>query len=77
MLATVLKSERAVQASIAIVRAFVRLRKMIVSHADLARKINELEKRYDDTFAVVFDAIRTLMNPPESKRKRIGFDTDH
>lgn len=76
MLASVLKSERAVQANIAIVRAFVRLREMLVSHADLARKIDELEKRYDKNFAAIFDAIRTLMFPPESERKRIGFDTD-
>ena len=76
ILASVLKSERAVQASIAIVRAFVRLREMLVSHADLARKIDELEKRYDRNFAAVFDVIRTLMNPPESERKRIGFDTE-
>lgn len=76
MLSNVLQSDRVVQASIVIVGAFVRLREMLVAHADLARKFDELEKRYDKNFAAVFDAIRTLMTPSDPKRKRIGFDTD-
>ena len=73
MAANVLNSERAVQASVEVVRAFVRLRQMRASNAELARKLEELEKKYDAQFKVVFDAIRQLMTPPESKRKQIGF----
>jgi phage regulator Rha-like protein len=73
MAANVLSSERAVQASVAVVRAFVRLRQMIASNAELARKLVELELKYDAQFKVVFDAIRQLMTPPEPKRKQIGF----
>lgn len=54
-------------------RAFVRLRQMLASHADLARKLEELDKRYDALFRVVFEAIRELMAPPEPKRRQIGF----
>jgi hypothetical protein len=54
-------------------RAFVRLRKLLASHADLARKLEELEKKYDSQFKVVFDAIRQLMAPKEGQRKKIGF----
>jgi hypothetical protein len=73
MLATVLNSPIAVHASIQVVRAFVRLRKMIASNKDLARKIEELEKKYDAQFKVVFEAIRELMQPPETKKRKIGF----
>ena len=73
MLSTVLRSKRAVQVNIEIMRAFVRLRRMIASHAELASKLNALEKKYDTQFKVVFDAIRQLMIPPEPKRKAIGF----
>jgi hypothetical protein len=73
MLATVLNSPIAVHASIQVVRAFVRLRKMIASNKELARKIEELEKKYDAQFKVVFEAIRELMIPPEPKRRCIGF----
>jgi hypothetical protein len=73
MLATILNSPIAVQASIQVVRAFVRLRQMLASNADLARKLDTLERKYDAQFKVVFDAIRQLMTPPEPKRKRIGF----
>lgn len=61
MLSSVLRSPRAVQVNIAIMRAFVRLREMLASHAELARKLDELERRYDDQFAQVFEAIRELM----------------
>ncbi len=73
MAANVLNSKRAVKTSVQVVRAFVRLRRMLVSNAELARKLEELEKKYDAQFKVVFDAIRQLMTPPEPKRKQIGF----
>jgi hypothetical protein len=74
MLSRVLRSSRAVQVNIAIMRTFVRLREMLLSNADLSRKLAMLEKKYDAQFKVVFDAIRELMIPPEPSRKRhIGF----
>jgi len=73
MLATILNSPVAVQASIQIVRAFVKLREILATHKDLARKLNEMEKKYDAQFKAVFDTIRQLMTPPETKRQRIGF----
>jgi hypothetical protein len=73
MLSNVLHSKRAVQVNIAIMRAFVRLREMLATHKDLARKLDEMEKRYDAQFKVVFDAIRELMQPPEPKKRKIGF----
>jgi hypothetical protein len=74
MLSSVLKSKRAVQVNIAIMRAFVELREMLSSHKDLARKLEAMEKNYDEQFRVVFDAIRELMTPPKSPPKRkIGF----
>lgn len=77
MLSSVLRSKRAVQVNIEIMRAFVRLRQLLASHADLARKLDALEKKYDAQFRVVFDAIRQLMEPPpETKRKPIGFATE-
>jgi phage regulator Rha-like protein len=75
MLSSVLHSERAIQVNIAIMRAFVQLREMIGSNKGLARRLNELEKKYDSQFRVVFEAIRELMAEPESKVKRIGFKT--
>lgn len=73
MLSTVLNSPRAIHVNIEIMRAFVRLRQMIVSHAELARKLDGIEKKYDAQFRVVFDAIRQLMAPPTTKGRRIGF----
>jgi len=73
MLSSVLRSSRAVQVNIAIMRTFVRLREMLLSNADLARKLADLENKYDAQFKVVFDAIRELMLPPESPRRKIGF----
>ena len=61
------------QVNIAIMRAFVMLRQMLASNAELAQKLETLEKRYDHQFKVVFDAIRELMTPIEPKRKQIGF----
>ena len=75
MLSSVLHSERAIQVNIAIMRAFVQLREMIGSNKGLARRLNELEKKYDSQFRVVFEAIRELMTEPELKTKRIGFKT--
>jgi hypothetical protein len=73
MLASVLNTPIAVAASIQVVRAFVRMRYILATHEELARRLDELEKKYDRQFAVVFDAIRQLMTPPEIKRKPIGF----
>jgi hypothetical protein len=70
MLSSVLNSELAVQVNIEIVRVFVRLRRMLASHTDLARKLDVLEKKFDAQFKVVFDAIRSLMTPPGGKPKR-------
>ena len=75
MLSSVLRSERAIQVNIAIVRAFVRLREIIGSNKVLARRLAELEKKYDAQFRVVFDAIRELMEEPKQKSGRIGFKT--
>jgi hypothetical protein len=73
MLSSVLHSERAVHVNIEIMRAFVRLRQILSSNVELARKLNALEKKYDAQFKVVFDAIRQLMTPPAKPRRRIGF----
>lgn len=73
MLANVLRSRTAVQTSIKIIEAFIHLRELAITHADLARKINAMEKKYDDQFKAVFDAIRQLMAPPEKKKRLIGF----
>jgi hypothetical protein len=76
MLSSVLRSPRAVAVNIEIMRAFVRLRQLLASHGDLARRLNELEKKYDVQFRAVFDAIRQLMATPDPpKRRRIGFHT--
>jgi len=73
MLSSVLNSERAIQVNIAIMRTFTQMRQMIASHTEFARKLADLEKKYDAQFRVVFDAIRQLMTPPEKPRGRIGF----
>jgi hypothetical protein len=74
MLSSVLHSPRAVAVNVEIMRAFVRLRALLATHADLARKLEVLEQKYDGQFRVVFDAIRLLMAPGVSaERKRIGF----
>jgi len=75
MLSSVLRSQRAVQVNIEIMRAFIRLRQMLASNAELARKLDELEKKYDAQFKEVFEAIRQLMIPPEPKRRPLGFQT--
>ena len=74
MLSSVLRSPRAVKVNMAIMRAFVRLRELLMSNADLARKLLALENKYDAQFRVVFDAIRELMEgPPPPPKPRIGF----
>lgn len=73
MLSSVLRSERAVEVNIAIMRAFVQLREMLASNEELSRKLKQMEKKYDEQFKIVFEAIRQLMAPTETKKKKIGF----
>ena len=73
MLSSVLRSERAVEVNIAIMRAFVQLREMLASNVELSRKLKQMEKKYDEQFKIVFEAIRQLMASPETKKKKIGF----
>jgi hypothetical protein len=73
MLSSVLRSKRALMVNIEIMRAFVRLRQILSANANLARKLESLEKKYDAQFKVVFDAIRELMAPPQGKKRPIGF----
>ena len=73
MLSSVLRSRRAITVNIEIMRAFVKLRQMLASNAELSRRLDELESKYDRQFKVVFDAIRRLMTPPVPARKQIGF----
>src|SRR5437667_8421595 len=75
MLSSVLNSERAIEANIVIMRAFVRLREMMLSNHELNRKINALEQKYDEKFKVVFAALRKLIAAPEKPRREIGFKT--
>ena len=73
MAASVLNTPQAVQMSVFVVRAFVRLRQLLASNAALARKLAALEKKYDAQFKVAFDAIRKLMTPEAKPRREIGF----
>ena len=73
MLANVLKSDKSIQASIQIVRAFVHLRELLAGHREMAIKLAQLEKKYDSQFKIVFDAIRNLMETPRLQKNRIGF----
>ena len=75
MLSSILNSEGAIEVNIQIMRTFTRLREMLLSHKDLQRKIEEMEKKYDYQFKVVFDAIKQLLEPSEKPKKRIGFLT--
>lgn len=74
MLSSVLNSERAIRVNIELMRAFSRLRHVMSTQSDLARRLDELEQKYDDHFKVVFDALRQLMAPPEVTDRRIGFE---
>jgi hypothetical protein len=76
MLSSVLRGKRAVRVNIEIMRAFVRLRRMLQANTVLARQLRDLEKKYDSQFKVVFDAIRQLMVPADKKRHRIGFKAE-
>ena len=78
MLSSVLRSKRAIQVNIAIMRAFVTFREMLATHKDLADKLADLEQKYDKKFRVVFDAIRQLMAQPtlDQQRRQIGFSYD-
>jgi DnaJ-domain-containing protein 1 len=69
----VLRSKRAVRVTIEIMRTFVRLRRMLATHEDLARELRALERKYDAQFKVIFDAIRQLMSPKDPPKARIGF----
>jgi hypothetical protein len=73
MLSSVLRSRRAIQVNIQIMRTFTRLRELLAGHADLRRKIEELERRYDGQFRAVFEAIRGLIDAPARKIRKIGF----
>ena len=73
MLSSVLRSARAVEVNIAIMRTFVQLRRLMDSNRDLARKIEALEEKYDEQFAVVFEAIKQLITPAPEPPRRIGF----
>lgn len=76
MLASVLRSPRAVEASIAVMRTFVQLRGLLASHAELAARLDALEGRYDGQFEAVFEAIRALMAPPPAPARRLGFQVE-
>jgi len=76
MLSSVLRSARAVQVNIAIMRAFVSLREMLASHRELAARLEQMDKTYDAQFKVVFDAIRALIEAPPASARRIGFRTE-
>jgi ORF6N domain len=75
MLSSVLRSSRAVQVNVAIMRTFVRLREMLATHEELRRKIDAMEKRYDARFQAVFDIIRQMLETPIPSKKPIGFHT--
>jgi len=73
MISSVLNSKVAIQVNIQIMRTFTRLKEIIMSHKDLQRKIENMEKKYDQQFRVVFDAIKQLLIPPEKPKRKIGF----
>jgi len=76
MLSGVLNSNRAIAVNIQIMRAFTQLRRMLLTNVDLRRKIEEIEKKYDKRFLIVFEAIRQLLEPPAEKKRIIGFHAD-
>ena len=76
MLSSVLKSKRAVRVNIEIMRTFVKLREILSTHKALARKIEQMERKYDAQFKVIFDAIRELMAPPKRQKRQIGYHTE-
>ena len=76
MLSSVLNSERAIQVNIQIMRTFTKIREMLIQHKDLKHKIEEMEKKYDAQFKIVFNAIKELMSQPEKPIRKIGFKTE-
>lgn len=76
MLSSVLRSSRAIQVNISIMRTFTKIRSLLLSHEDLIRRLNKLESEYDENFRVVFKAISNLLNTPEKPRKKIGFSAE-
>ena len=73
MLSGILNSERAINVNIAIMRAFVQMRRLMETHKELAKKIEELESKYDEQFSMVFEAIRQLIQQENEPRKPVGF----
>jgi len=73
MLSSVLRSKKAVEVNISIMRAFILLRQYAISHKELLKKIKELEKKYDHNFAEIYEALNSLLNPPPVKRKKVGY----
>jgi len=73
MAANVLNSQRAIEASVYVVRAFVKMREVLATRKELLRRVDDMELKYDAHFKVVFDAIRALMEPPKIPRRRIGY----
>ena len=76
MLSSVLNSRRAIQVNIQIMRTFTKIREMLATHKELKQKIEEMEKKYDYQFKVVFDTIKQLIEPPQKPKRRIGFLSD-
>lgn len=79
MLSSVLNSDRAIEVNIQIMRVFVKIKEFVLTHHELARKIEELERKYKDQdkkFVLVFEAIKQLMAPPVSPKRKIGFQKD-
>jgi len=74
MVASVLNTTKAIEISVFVVRAFVKMREMVVSNKEIVRRLDNLEKKYDSQFKVVFDALRALMAPPLKTKRKIGFD---
>ena len=73
MLSSVLKSKRAIEVNIAIIRTFVKMREILSSHEELKQKIEEMEAKYDENFQMVFEAIRQLLTEEEKPKRKIGF----
>ena len=76
MLSGILNSDRAIKVNVAIMRAFIQMRRLITSYKDLEKKINELENKYDKNFSIVFEALKQLIRQESEPRKRIGFKTN-
>ena len=73
MLSSILNSDQAIEVNIQIMRTFTKLRELMLAHKDLSMKIEELEKKYDSKFKIVFNALRRLIDPPQRQKAPIGF----